>query len=131
MNITTKLELLETLFNIELKSSQIPDFDFGKITVKYGTTGNEPILVKRFHTNILQRIVNKIFGTSFQSVKTVEVKYIIISLTTPKNKQYNVVIDDEILSHVKNEDIISEIVQPQIFKLKRAVMNDIINNIGG
>lgn len=123
MNITSKLELLEELFNIKLAADSIPDLVFGKITVKYG---DKTMQVKRYHTNILQRIMNKIFGTAFQTVKTFDTRLVVVTLTTPDNKQYTICFDEEILDNVRFEELMDEIVKPNIFKLKRAATQDLI-----
>lgn len=120
--VTTKIELLEELFNIHLTMTTVPDLDFGKITVKYG---DKTVQVKRYHTNILQRIVNKIFGTAYQTVKTFDTRPVVVTLTTPENKQYTVCFDECILDNVKDNELMDEIVKPNIFKLKRAAMQNV------
>lgn len=122
MNITSKLELLENLFNIELTTGTLSGLDYGKITVKYG---DKSVQVKRYHTNILQRIVNNIFGTAYQTVKTIDTRLVIVTLTTPENKQYTLCFEEEILDHVKNDELVNEIVKPNVFKLKRAAMQNV------
>lgn len=123
MNITSKIELLEKLFNIELVGRVHPNIDFGKITVRYG---DKPIQVKRYHTNILQRIVNRIFGTAFQTVKTVDTRVVAATLTTPENRQYTVCFSEDILDKVSIEELTNEIVRPNVCKLKAAAMKDLI-----
>lgn len=120
--ITTKIELLEKLFNLQLTMTEVPDLEFGKITVKYG---DKNIQVKRYHTNILQRIVNKIFRTAYQTVKTFDTRLVVVTLTTPENKQYTVCFDECILNNVKDNELMDEIVKPNIFKLKRAAMQNV------
>lgn len=124
MNITTKIELLESLFNFELIGNTVPDLEFGKITVKYG---DKPVQVKRYHTNILQRIANKLFGTAYQTIKTVDTRAVIVTLTTPKNKQYTVCFSEDVLNNIKNDELMNEIIKPQICMLKRAVMKETNN----
>lgn len=129
MNITSKMELLEKLFNIELVGRVHPNIDFGKITVRYG---DKPIQVKRYHTNILQRIVNRIFGTVYQTVKTIDTRLVIVTMTTTENKQYTVCFDEDILNNVKDGELMNELVKPHVYKLKRAAMQDLIkeaNNV--
>lgn len=123
MNISTRLELLEKLFNIELVGRVHPNIDFGKITIRYG---DKPIQVKRYHTNILQRIVNRIFGTVYQTVKTIDTRLVIVTMTTSENKQYTVCFDEDILNNATTEELMNEIVKPQVCKLKRAAMKDLI-----
>lgn len=126
MNITSKMELLENLFNCELSYSGVPDLDFGKITVRYG---DKPVPVKRYHTNILQRIVNRIFGTAYQTVKTTVTWLVVVTMTTPENRQYTVCFDEDILDNAKNGELMDEIVKPQIFRLKRAAMKDLVKEV--
>jgi len=104
MTNTINFELLKELFEGFLEG--------GECYIKYGNT----VYNKRYHINIFQRIINKIFRTSFQSEKTIETKQIIISWYI-ENKCYNVCISEDLLQNVNELEYLDEIVRPLSFRL--------------
>lgn len=110
------LNLLERLFNIELNK----DKDIGKVTVQYG-----PITtVKRYHTNVFQQLLNWAFGTTFQTVKELNIKTVRVTLTTNEGKMYTTAFTEDILDKVTTNNVIDCIIRPFGYKLLAAVRKD-------
>lgn len=112
MKIKSKVEVLELIFDCVVSK------EFGKITVECTDETHQAV---RYHTNIFQRIVNKIFGTSYQTLKTYETRYVITTLTTSDNKQYTQCIEEIDLDNMDPTEIANEIIKPQLMAFMMAL----------
>lgn len=122
MKLTPNLELIKTLLNNELviiyKNLGI---DPGTITLRYA---DETHKMKLYHTNILQRILNKIFGTAYQTVKTLDTRLVLVTLTTHDNKQYTTGIAEVCLVNIEYDELINDVIIPMAYKFKMAIRKD-------